>query len=96
MNRGNASGYNQSIPLWNAGLAKMFLKKRQAELRLTVFDILNENRAISRNVEQNYIEDVRSEVLNRYFLLSFTYHIKKFKGPQSAPGTNRRRQESGQ
>jgi hypothetical protein len=96
MNRGNASGYNQSIPLWNAGLAKMFLKKRQAELRLTVFDILNENRAISRNVEQNYIEDVRSEVLNRYFLLSFTYHIKKFKGPQSAPGTNRRRQQSGQ
>jgi hypothetical protein len=80
MNRGQSSGFNQSVPLWNAGLAKLFLKKKQAELRLTVFDLLNENKNITRNVEQNYLEDVKTEVLNRYFLISFTYHLKKLKG----------------
>lgn len=81
-NRGQASGFNRSVPLWNAGIARLFLKKKEAELRLTVFDLLSQNKNISRNVEQNYIEDVRTQVLTRYFLLSFTYHLRKFKGPQ--------------
>ena len=82
MFRGNASAINQSIPLWNAGVAKLFGPTKKAELRLTVFDLMNANKSISRNVELNYIEDVRQEVLNRYFLLSFTYHLRKFNGGQ--------------
>lgn len=95
MNRGQSSGFNQSIPLWNAGIAKLFLKKKEAELRLTVFDLLNQNRSISRNIEQNYIEDVRTQVLDRYFLLSFTWHLKRFKGPVPAgrENLNERRRE---
>lgn len=79
MFRGNAS-INQSIPLWNLGVAKLFGRARTAELRLTIFDLMNANKSVSRNAELNYIEDVRQEVLNRYFLLSFTYHLRKFKG----------------
>jgi hypothetical protein len=82
LNRGNSITFNQSIPLWNAGLAKLFLKGRVGELRLTVFDLLNTNRNIVRNVELNYVEDVRTQVLQRYFLMSFTYHIRKFKGAE--------------
>lgn len=82
MFRGNAAAINQSIPLWNTGIAKLFGPAKIAELRLTVFDLLNANKNINRNVELNYIEDVRQEVLNRYFLLSFTYHLRKFKGGQ--------------
>ena len=78
MFRGNASAINQSIPLWNAGVAKLFGQTKKAELRLTMFDLLNANKSVTRNVELNYIEDVRQEVLNRYFLLSFTYHLRKF------------------
>jgi hypothetical protein len=80
MFRGNASAINQSIPLWNAGVAKLFGQAKKAELRLTMFDLLNANKSVTRNVELNYIEDVRQEVLNRYFLLSFTYHLRKFNG----------------
>jgi hypothetical protein len=58
----------------------LFGRAKKAELRLTMFDLLNANKSINRNVELNYIEDVRQEVLNRYFLLSFTYHLRKFKG----------------
>jgi hypothetical protein len=82
MYRGQAAGYNESVPLWNAGLAKLFGKKKEFELRFSVFDILDQNKNITRTVEQNYVEDVRTEVLNRYFLLSLTYHLRKFKGPQ--------------
>ena len=88
MNSGQSSGFNQSVPLWNAGLAKLFLKRKQGELRITVFDILNTNKSITRNIEQNYVEDVQTQVLKRYFLISFTYHLRKFKGmskPQKSP-----------
>ena len=82
MNRGSAASFNQNIPLWNAGIAKLFLKNRTGELRLTVFDMLKANRSVGRQVELNYVEDVRTEVLTRYFLLSFTYHLRKFGGRQ--------------
>lgn len=82
MNRGSAASFNQNIPLWNAGIAKLFLKNRTGELRLTVFDMLKANRSVARQVELNYVEDVRTEVLTRYFLLSFTYHLRKFGGRQ--------------
>jgi len=82
MNRGSAASFNQNIPLWNAGIAKLFLKNRTGELRLTVFDMLKANRSVGRQVELNYVEDVKTEVLTRYFLLSFTYHLRKFGGRQ--------------
>lgn len=80
INSGQAEGFNQAIPLWNAGIAKLFLRNQAAEIRFSVFDILNQNKSITRDVEVNYIEDIRSQVLNRYFLLSFTFNLKKFKG----------------
>ena len=85
---GQAAGYNQSVALWNAAVAKLFGKKKQMELRASVFDILNQNKSITREVGPTYIEDIRSQVLNQYFLVSFTYNLKNFKG--QAPGGNRR------
>jgi hypothetical protein len=82
LNRGQTEGYNQSIPLWHAAIAKQLFKKKEGEIRLSVFDLLNQNKSITRNVEQNYIEDVRSDVLRRYFMLTFTYNLRKFGGQQ--------------
>ena len=42
-----------------------------------MFDILNRNVGVSRNANQNYIEDIRYNVLQRYFLLTFTYRLHK-------------------
>ena len=36
-----------------------------------MFDLLNQNRSIVRNVTDTYTEEVQSRVLNRYFMLSF-------------------------
>jgi hypothetical protein len=74
---GRADGFNQSIPLWSAGLAKQLFKKKNGELKLSVNDILNQNESITRNVTDNYIEDVNTRVLKRYFMLTFTYNLNK-------------------
>ena len=75
---GRAAGYNQQFVLWNVALARQFFKGNQGELRLQVFDLLNQNRSLVRNTTDTYIEDVQSRVLRRYLLVSFVYNLRKF------------------
>ncbi len=72
-------GFNQNFVLWNASVAKKFLKDNRGELRLTVYDILNQNNSIRRHVTELYIEDSQTNVLNRYVMLTFTYNLQHFK-----------------
>ncbi len=76
---GLGSGFDQNFFLWNGGIGYKFLKNNAAELMLNTFDILNQNNNISRTVSGNFIEDNRTQVLNRYFMLVFTYNIRSFK-----------------
>lgn len=78
-NSGLSQNYNQNYLLWNAEIAYKFLKNKQAELRLSAFDIMKQNNSITRNTTETYYEDVQSNVLKQYFLLTFTYNIKYFK-----------------
>ena len=95
LNTGLAEGYNQAIPLWNASIAHQMFKKKNGEIKLSVNDILNQNESIRRNVGTNYIEDTRTLVLKRYFMLTFTYNINKGGNPnqgrnfQAPPGMQR-------
>ena len=72
-----AVGFNQDVPLWNASISKLFMKFNRGEIKLSCFDLLNQNKGISRNTNANYIEDQVSTVLDRFFLLSFTYSLNK-------------------
>jgi hypothetical protein len=76
---GLGDAFNQEFYLWNAAVGYKFLNKKVGEIRLSVFDILNQNNSINRSVTETYIEDTRTRVLNRYFMLTFTYNIRKFK-----------------
>ena len=76
---GLGDAFNQSIWLWNAGLGYKFLKNKRGELKLSVFDLLNQNRSINRTVAENYIEDNNTQVLNRFFMVSFIYQLRHFK-----------------
>lgn len=81
---------DQSYFLWNAYLGYKMLKDRALEARLTVFDILNQNRSISRTITDLYVENSVTQVLKQYFMLQLTYTIRSFKGMASAqvPGNN--------
>lgn len=76
---GVSQGFNQNFFLWNAALAYKFLKDRSLEIKGSVFDILGQNSSVSRNVNETYLEDVRTQVLQRYYLITITYNLKYFK-----------------
>lgn len=79
---GLSGDLNQTYTLWNAAIGKKFLKRKTAELKLSVFDLLKQNQSISRTVTESYIQDNQSEVLQRYFMLTFTYNLKNFGTPK--------------
>jgi hypothetical protein len=89
---GLTSAYNQSISLWNAAIGYKFLKDKQAELRLSVYDLLNQNNAISRTNTDSYIQDSQTNVLNRYYMLTFTYNFKKYFAKKEEAKGNRNAQ----
>lgn len=72
-----SAGFNASVPLWNTAISKLFLKYNRGEIKISVYDMLNENKGILRNTSQNYIEDQSNKILRRFFLLSFTYSLNK-------------------
>lgn len=89
INTGRSDGFNQSVPLWNAGIAYQMFPKKNGEIKLTVNDILNQNKNIDRRIGENYIYDTRTVVLQRFFLLTFTYNLNRF----GERGNNRGRGE---
>lgn len=77
---GLTDGFNQSFWLWNVSAGKKFLKNQNADLRITVFDLLKQNQSINRTATETYIEDIRTQVLQQYFMLTFAYRLRNFGG----------------
>jgi 5-hydroxyisourate hydrolase-like protein (transthyretin family) len=77
INSQRAAGFNTQVPLWNASFSRQFLRFNRGELKLSVFDLLNQNVGITRTSNQNYLEDSRITNLRRFFMLSFTYSLSK-------------------
>jgi hypothetical protein len=76
-NTGRSEGFNQHLSILNASLAKQMFKKKNGEIRFGINDLLNQNISINRNVGDNYVEDIQSRVLRRFFIVGFTYNLNK-------------------
>lgn len=64
----------QDFVLWNASIEKTFAENKFA-LQLSVFDILGQNRGISRTGGFNSIRDSKFNALTRYVSLGIRYRI---------------------
>ena len=71
---------DQNFLLWNTYIGYKLLTNNALEVRLSAFDLLNQNKSITRTVTANYIENDVTQVLKQYFLLQLTYTIRNFKG----------------
>jgi hypothetical protein len=84
----NSAAYNASVPLLNPSIAKELFKKKNGEIRLSVFDLLNQNVAVSKSVSSSQESYTRTNVLTRYVMLTFTYNLNNFAraGQKRMPG----------
>lgn len=78
VNAGLSEGFDNSFLLWNLSMGKKLFANRLAEVSLNVYDLLAQNNNIRRNISEVFIEDIQSNVLQRYVMLSFTYNFRRF------------------
>lgn len=71
--------FNPSQWIWNASVDVNAFKNKGV-FSLRVFDILRQRQNVNQHVGDNFVEFTRSNSLPAYFLLSFTYKIRKFNG----------------
>jgi uncharacterized membrane protein YgcG len=82
---GLGDSYDRQFLLWNASLGYKFLKSKALQADIYAFDILKQNNSINRTITDTYIEDSRTQVLQRYFMLRLTYTLRAFKGGATMP-----------
>jgi hypothetical protein len=78
INSGLNAGFNTNFSLVNMSLGKKIFKNQRGEVSILVYDLLNQNANIRRNITETFIEDIQTNVLQQYFMLSFTYNIRRF------------------
>jgi hypothetical protein len=80
INSGLASSVSRNQAIMNASLEKQLFKKKNGIVKLSAFDLFNQNSSISRSVNNTSIIDTRSNRLTRYFIATFTYRLQRFAG----------------
>lgn len=78
LNTGLSEDFDNSFLFLNMSIGKKIFKNERGELSLNVYDLLGQNNNIRRNISEFYVEDVQSSVLQRYFMLSFSYNLRHF------------------
>lgn len=76
---GLGAEYDQAVVLWNPAIAWKMGKQKLFEFRLSAYDILNQNQAISRTLTDTYLEDSRQLLLQRFYMVTITWQIRHFK-----------------
>ncbi len=72
-----APGYQKSSNLLSISVARAFLAKDHGELKLSCYDILNQAIGTNRVIFENNITDTQSQIIKRYFLLTFQYRFMR-------------------
>ena len=89
-NQGYASSVGaKPITLVNAVLETRMLKNQAGVLALSANDIFNQNAYFSQSATTAQITQTQTNILKRFFLVSFTYKFAKFKGAANTGGNFR-------
>ena len=94
---GYSAGYDEKKWMWNASISYSFLRNQNATIMVRAYDLLRQNSNIRRNITANYIDDVATNSLGRYFMVTLSYKFnsfgkdkpegsRDFDGPRHGPG----------
>ena len=61
----------QENHLLNLSVGRTFLKKEKAKLSLKFYDVLDQNKGLAFNLHETYTENIKTNALNQYIMLSF-------------------------
>jgi hypothetical protein len=78
VNSGLSAGFDNNFLLMNMSVGKKIFKNQRGEISLNVYDLLGQNANVRRDVTDIYIEDVETNVLSRYFMLTLSYNLRRF------------------
>ncbi|MDB5114596.1 MAG: outer rane beta-barrel protein [Mucilaginibacter sp.] len=70
-------GFQKTSNMVNLSLARELLKKDRGEIKISCYDILNQNISSFRYINANTITDTQAEVLRRYFMLTLQFKFNK-------------------
>lgn len=72
-----APGFQKSSNLLSISVARSLLNKGHGEIKLSCYDILNQAVGTNRVIFENNVTDTQSQIIKRYFLLTFQYRFIK-------------------
>lgn len=76
-----------TIPIIKAELSRYLLHNQRGTLSLSGFDLLNRNSSVQRTSQLSYLIEQRSNVIGRYFMLSFAYKLNRAGKGSKTPGS---------
>lgn len=84
-----AAGAPKDNLLWNAAVTFILIGDNKGLLKLSAYDILDRNNSFTRRTTENQIYESQTNVLRRYFHLTFTYNIRNMGAPKKIGGKDR-------
>jgi hypothetical protein len=70
-------GFQKSINLFSVSIDRPLLKKDRGNIKLSCYDLFNQNIGSNRYINENTINDTQSQILKRYFLLTLQFKFNK-------------------
>ncbi|KAA6345000.1 hypothetical protein EZS27_007385 [termite gut metagenome] len=89
--RGYSGDFNNRELMWNAQLSKSFLRNNAATIRIKIYDILQQQSNLSRNISETMMSDTEYNTLGSYFMVHFVYRLNTLGGRRASGLGNRQR-----
>lgn len=74
--KNDGAGFDQTQSVLNLSIYKTMLKSKKGEIRLSAYDVFNQNKGISQYAYGNFYTQEYVRTLARYFMLSFSYNMR--------------------
>lgn len=84
----NVSANNESVKatIWNAYATWRFMKMKQAEIKLSIFDILRQNQNIDNFANNNTTGTTITNGIQQFYMVSLSYFPRRFGGRSGKSG----------